>query len=110
METSSTTPINGWRITQIVCCILLGVWVFTALPYITLLWGGFNGNVSRFVYMNDRLYGLELYRHLILTEQLADVYMKGVLISALPALILMNLEIYSSIQAKKFNDSLRHVP
>lgn len=97
---NTKAPINGWRIVNMVCWILLGVWLMAALPCITLTWGGFNGNVSRFVYMNGRLYGLELYRHIILTETMAEEYMNGVIISALPAVMVMNLEIFSMLRAK----------
>ena len=101
METSSDATVNGWRVTQIVCCVLLGVWFIAALPMVSLRFGGFGEYVSRFVDMGNNLYGLELYRHLILTEPMADAYLKGMIVSALPAITLMTLEIYSSMRAKK---------
>ncbi|OGL71297.1 hypothetical protein A3C09_03630 [Candidatus Uhrbacteria bacterium RIFCSPHIGHO2_02_FULL_47_44] len=99
---NTEAPVNGWRVMHLVCCVLFGVWYFAALPMISMRFGGFGGNVSRYVFIQEYVPGFEMYRTIILTERLVDEYMRGVILSALPALILLMLEIFSWIKAKEY--------
>jgi len=99
--------VNVYRVVQMVSAVLLAVWMVFILPFVTMLWH--MPSISRFIYVNNVPYGLEVYQHLILTEEWFEIYYKSAILSVLPAAVLMVIELHCSLNKNKTAQRYREV-
>lgn len=93
--------VNGWRVLNMVCLVLLDVWLVIALPYITMDFGGLGGVITRFTSdQQDHVQGLELYRHIILMPAMTEEYIVAMPLVAFPAGIVLLVGTYAFLRSQ----------
>ena len=109
METFLEDRVNWWRVINIVCWILLLMFLVIALPYLTMDFGGWNGEIMRFVHdCHGTLYGMEIYKRFILTSTFTEEYLLYMPIGAGAGMFVLLIGTYAALRTPKADRDFAH--